>query len=431
MRPRVRVLLSVLTLLGAVVVPSSAGAAPRHDRHLTIAATPNPVLAGDGVLIYGQLRGSDIAGQTIRLYHHLLGSGQGFTLIGTTTTNFAGFYEFAREEGVVYTNRDWFVRGPDGSHSRTAHERVVPLASINAGSDSADTNHLIDFTGAVVPDHAFRRVLLQQQVGAGDEWRTLTSTQLDASSHYTIAYRWRRPGTHDVRVLIRRDARNTGGSSDPVSVNIEQAQLPGFTINSSAPITPSGSSVTISGVLDQPGTSSPEQGAVVQLWGRRADSDRFVVLADTTTASDGSYQFNQPGLTTNMAYVVRTMRVARTKVRHTAILFQGVRDIVTMAPSSPASTVGGTVSFTGTITPDKAGHVIYLQRQGKDGDWHTVEVRSVRNDSTFTFSWEFGSPGTFNFRARITSDGDNVGDHSPPVTVTVALPPGSSLPPGS
>ena len=66
--------------------------------------------------------------------------------------------------------------------------------------------------------------------------------------------------------------------------------------------------------------------------------------------------------------------------------------------------------------PDKAGHSIYLQKLGRDGDWHTVEIGTVRHDSTFEFAWAIGSPGTHTFRARITSDGVNVGSHSAPVS---------------
>ena len=87
--------------------------------------------------------------------------------------------------------------------------------------------------------------------------------------------------------------------------------------------------------------------------------------------------------------------------------------------------------FDGTVMPDKAGHSIYLQKLAKDGDWHTVEVRTVRHDSTFEFAWVLGSPGTHTFRARITSDGVNVGSASAPVTITVTAPPASSLPPAS
>ena len=70
------------------------------------------------MLIYGQLKGAPVAGQTIRLYHRVNPS-PFFTLIGSTTTDSFGFYKFTREEGVVMSNRSWFVRGPGFTHSRT------------------------------------------------------------------------------------------------------------------------------------------------------------------------------------------------------------------------------------------------------------------------------------------------------------------------
>jgi hypothetical protein len=430
MRLRFAVLAVALTTLASVTVPSVVSAAPRHNHHLTIAASPNPVLAGEGVIIYGRLLGQDSGGQTIRLYHHLNGSGNGYSLVGSTTTDSAGYYEFTRQEDVVYTNREWFVRGPDGSHSRVVRELVQPLVTMSASATSSDTNHPIVFSGDVTPNHAFDRVFLQEQVGSSDDWHTLASTQLGPGSHYTLAYRWHRPGVRDVRIFIRRDDRNLAGASDPVTVDIEQAQVPGFTINTSDPIVPAGSSVKISGVLDQPGTTSPEPNTPVELWGRTPDH-HYVVLGMTSTASDGSYSFTQAGLTTNMQYFVATLPADHAKRRHTAVLNEGVQDVLTMTASSNSATVGQTVTFSGAVMPDKAGHVIYLQRQGKDGDWHTVQVRIVRNDSTYSFDYKFGSPGTFNFRARITSDERNVGAHSAPATVTVTLPPASSLPPAS
>jgi plastocyanin len=430
MRLRVCVSVCAFTLLGSLGASGLAGAAPRHNHHLTIAAAPDPVVAGEGVVIYGQLLGPDASGQTIVLYHHVFGGRFGYRPVGTTTTDGSGHYEFTRAEGVVYTNRNWFVRGPDASHSRTVHERVIPLVSITPSSTSTDTDHPIVFTGHVIPNHRFERVFLQQENGNGDDWRTLASTFLDANSNYTLAHRWRRPGVHDVRVVFRGDYRNVAGISDSTTVNIEQAQVPGFTINSSDPIVPTGGSVTISGVLDQPGTSTPEPSAVVQLWGRQPDQ-RFVVLADTTTGSDGSYSFTQTGLSANTVYYVATLRMPDTPRRHTARVFQGVQDALTMQPSTTSATTGQTVTFTGTVMPDKAGHVVFLQKLGKDGDFHTVEIGFVRFDSTFQFRWTIGAPGTHTFRARITSDERNVGSVSSPVSITATAPPASSLPPTS
>jgi hypothetical protein len=163
------------------------------------------------------------------------------------------------------------------------------------------------------------------------------------------------------------------------------------------------------------------------LCGRTAGHAHFVCSSATNTKGDGSYSFTVSP-TQNTLYQARTSLPPH---RHSAVLFEGVRDVVNMTASSDSSTVGGKVTFTGTVTPDKAGHAIYLQKLGKDGDWHTVEVHHVKSDSTFQFTWTFGTQGMKTFRARITSDERNVGDASTPVTITVSPAPASSLPPGS
>jgi hypothetical protein len=429
MRLRFAVLASVLGTLAFVALAGVATAAPRHNRGVTINVTPNPILAGEAVLIYGQLNQAPITGQTIVLYHHLDGSGMGFTKVAQTTTDSQGFYSFPRAEDVVTTNRDWFVReaGLHGVHSRTVHERVAPLISLFANRSTVDTNHLILFYGHVTPNHAGERVRLQEQQGqTGNDWRTLASTRLSGGSNYAFAYDWRVEGVHVLRVVFEGDVRNVAGASDEVTVTVQQAQVKDFTINSSSPIISAGQSVTISGVLDQPGTSTPEPNTSVTLWGHAAD-EPYKALADAITKPDGSYSFTQSPLR-NEVYQVRTTLAP---ARHTAQLFEGVRDVVTIAASSTSSTVGGQVTFTGTVAPPHAGHVIFLQRKGADGDWHDVAVTLVDMSSSYKFVWTFGSPGTKDFRVEIPGGPDNVGGASPPVTVTVSLPAVSTLPPGS
>jgi hypothetical protein len=432
MRLRLAVLASVVTTLVAVQLPGVATAAPTHNRGLTINAIPNPILAGEGVFIYGYLYTGPVAGQTIVLYHHLAGS-PGYTKVSQTTTDPRGFYEFARAEQVVLTNRSWFVReeGAHSIHSRTVYERVAALVSISPSATTAVTGQSVVFTGHVTPDHAGEPVVLQQQIGSTADWRDLRVGQLDAGSNYAISYHWSLPGDHDVRVLFPADIRNIRSASDPVTVTVEQKQVPGFTINSSAPLIGYGQSVTISGVLDQPNsTTTGEPNTQVTLWARNAYQSQFVPVADTTTGAGGSYSFPAQMPTYNTVYLVRTTLAPH---RHTASLFEGVEDLVSMTPSSTTSTVGGTVMFTGTVLPDKAGDVIYLQRLGSDGDWHNVEIRAVQFGSTFTFAWTFGEPGTYEFRARITSDHGNVGGASTPpavIQVSPAIIP-AILPPAS
>jgi hypothetical protein len=412
MRPRFAVLAIVVTTLSAVLAPSVVSAAPRHNRGLTINAIPNPIDAGEGVFIYGHLNVPPVGGQTITLYHHLAGSGLGYTRVGQATTDSHGFYEFTRAEDVVMTNRSWFVReaGIHQIHSRTLFERVAALVSLSASSTTAVTGQPVTFTGSVTPNHPFERVVLQEQTASGD-WRGLRSGRLDGGSNYAITYRWRLPGDHTVRVLLPSDVRNVAGASDQATVTVQQKQVSGFTILSSDQLISYGQSVIISGVLG----NAPD--TPVTLWARNAYQSQFTPVADTTSGSDGSYTFPPQTPSYNTVYQVRTTLAPR---RHTAVLFEGVQDVLTLTPSSTSSQVGGQVTFTGTVLPDKAGHVIYLQRLGADGDWHNEEMRLVTNASTFQFGWTFGKAGTYQFRARITGDRANVGGASAPVTVQVS-----------
>jgi hypothetical protein len=433
MRPRLAVLAMVVTTLFAVAVPSVVTAAPVHNRGLTINAIPNPLpQAGDGVFIYGYLHVGPVGGQTIVLYHHLAGSGLGYTRIGQTTTDSHGFYEFTRAEDVVMTNRSWFVReaGIHQIHSRTVFERVSASVNMAASTTTAVTGQPVTFTGSVTPNHAFERVILQEETASGD-WRDLKSGRLDGGSNYSITYPWRFAGDHTVRVLFPSDIRNIAGSANPVTVAVQQKQVPGFTISSSDQLISYGQSVTISGVLDSGSSANaPLSGTAVTLWARNAYQSQFTPVADTTTGSDGSYTFTPQTPTYNTVYQVRTTVAPH---RHSAVLFEGIQDALTMTPSSTTSQVGGHVTFTGTVLPDKAGHVVYLQRLGADGDWHNVEVRLVTNASTFQFGWTFGKAGTYEFRARIIGERGNVGGASaPPVVIQVAPTTNpSTLPPAS
>lgn len=434
MRPRSAVLASVVAVLGLAAVPALAAAAPHphHNHGLTIAATPNPIVSGDGVLIYGQLNTASPGGQTIVLYHRINPQPY-FTVIGTTKTLSNGFYEFTRAEGVVLTNRNWFVRAPGlpgNIHSRTIHERVAAEVSLNSPTAPTAgflTKQQVVFTGAVAPNHAGNRVLLQEQGGlTGDAWKTLKVGRLDGSSQFSIPYRFRVAGDHTIRVLFSGDARNIAASSDTITVTVQQKENPDFTINTSAPIIADGASATISGALAMPAATTPDPGVMVTLWGHTYGAP-YAPIANTTTGTDGSYKFSVTPQH-NEEYQVRT---SFAPVRTSAQLFEGVQDVVTITSSAMTSTVGSSVTFTGSVTPDKAGHVIDLERLGADGHYHIVAVGFVNASSAYQFNWTFGTPGTKTFRVHIPGGPDNVGADSSTAVITVSLPPVTSLPPAS
>ncbi|MGB9185552.1 MAG: hypothetical protein WCB67_15960 [Solirubrobacteraceae bacterium] len=425
MRLRVTVLACALAALVPAALPSLADAAPQHDRGISIRAVPHAIIAGESVLIYGRLTGPKHANQTITLYHRI-NPQPSFSVIGATKTDSRGLYEFTRAEGIVESNRSWYVRGPGFTHSSTIHERVAALVSLAASSADGLTRHPITFSGSVTPHHAGGTVLLQAERGNRDDWQTLKRGRIAPGSTYQIPYAWRVPGAHDVRVVFPGDARNTPGVSDPVTVLIQQTQHADFTITSSAPIVPNGSPYTISGTLYQPGTTTPEPSTSVSLFAALPGTGGYHEVTTAMTDSSGNYSF--AGLTSSTNHLYQA-RATFAPVRDgSAVLFEGVQDVVNMSTSSQTSTVGGQVTFTGSVSPGKSGHVIYLQKFGKDGDWHTVEVGTVTAASTFSFSWTFGAAGTKQFRARVTGGPANVGAASPIVTIVVTQPPVTALP---
>ncbi len=429
MRLRFTVLATALAAAVIAAIPSLAGAAPHHNRALTIHLVPPSIVAGDEVDIIGQLKGADSANQTIRLFHRINPKAQ-FSLIGTRTTDSAGRYEFTRADGIVDSNRSWFVRGPALSHSRVVHEHVAAQVSISpdpasGGVVSASTRQPITFSGHVTPDHAGQIVELQVSRDQGDEWQTIKTGRLGPGSDYSISEAWRTAGPREVRVVLPPDARNTRGISDAVSVLIQQRQVPGFSIQSSDQLIPYHGQATISGVVDQPGTNTPDAGANVSLYAHVPQGGPYRVVDTSITGTDGSYSFTvQPS--TNEWYVVKLTFMPQIQ---SAQLFQGVQDLVSMTGPSSAM-VDQHVQFTGTVTPDKSGHVIYLQKLGADSEWHTVEVRTVSSASTFSFDWTFGAAGAKQFRARILGGPVDIGGASAPVTVNVTDPALGSLPTG-
>ncbi len=431
MRLRFAVFASVLAAFAAVAAPGVANAAPRHNHGLSINATPNPLITGQGVLIYGQLNGAHNAGRRIYLFHRVNPS-PFFTLVGVTTTDRFGFYDFQRAEGVVLTNRSWFVRAlslPGNIHSRTVHERVAAAVSLTASASTTDTKTPVVFSGHVDPVgfHVGERVALQEQVSpTNDTWRTIKGGVIDSSSNYSISYRFRVPGAYTLRAEFPGDVRNTAAVSDnTVGVTVDQTQNPTFTINSSSPIIIDGRSATISGVLYLPGPTAttpltPDPNVNVTLFGH-IPGQPFTPLGNVYTGTNGSYSFTvRPS--SNTVYYVRTTH-APPPVRRTAELFEGVSDLVSLTASSPTAMVGRTVTFTGNVTPDKAGDVVDLQQLGKDGSFHTVAERLINGASAYRFVWRFGNQWTFTFRTMVPGDPFNLSGTSTPVTVTVTLPP--------
>jgi hypothetical protein len=296
MRLRSVVLATVLAALIPAVTPAVTVAAPRHNRGLTIRAVPHNIIAGETVLVFGQLLGPNHSNQVIRLYHRIHPNSF-FTHLATTTTNSRGQYEFIRPSGVVERNVSWFVRGPGATHSHTVSERVAALVTMAPSSPSGITLHPITFSGHLSPNHAGGIVRLQSQRADG-RWTTIRRGIVGPASNYQIPYSFRFPGAYSIRVLFPGDDRNAAAPSDVSPMVIQQTEVPAFTIETSDPIVPNMSPFTLTGALYRPGTTTPDAHTMVTLFARVPQG------------------WAVPGIDLDGDWVRRQLRVRQSRVDH-------------------------------------------------------------------------------------------------------------------
>jgi hypothetical protein len=422
---RSRFVLCALAALCSLVTLLPAGT-QAATRHVSIVAVPNPIDAGDPVVIVGHLSGPGNANRRVNLFHRLPNQSR-FTFVQSVRTDSHGNYLMTRAAGVVDTNRAWFVRSL-GAQSRTVHEGVHALVTLNASTTQARSNQPVVFAGHVTPNHRGNRVFLQQQVGSnGDDWKTIDSARLGRGSQYVIVHRFRVPDSDGktLRVAIRRDRRNLAGASKSVDLVVAQNQNPNFTLNASQDPISVGQGVTLSGTLAAPNNANQ----TVVLWAHE-HNQAYHEVAVASTDGSGHYAFPAQSPLHTTVYQARTANGAR----RSAQVFEAVRDVISTVSVDPSNpTVGQVVSIRGSVAPPKAGHFIELQRLGRDGDYHTIEVVRVNGNSRFEFLVRFSVPGTKRLRVRINGGPFNWGDNSDAFNVNVSpgAAPTSGGPPAS
>lgn len=417
MRPTRVVSTTALALSLAALAPAGASAAAhstaRSRCHINIHVAPRLITAGDPVVIFGRLACSRRTGQTIRLFHHVRGR-PGVQPVGVTHTDARDFYEFSRADGKVESNRYWFVRSR-GARSGRAYIRVAAQVTLSGPAEGTQLltgpSNAVTFTGTVRPADVGARVILQRQNAATgtDDWRRIDVGRVTTGGRFSIRHTFVAPGDASIRVLVRSRGRNIPSSSNLLEYEISQAQNPALTIMSSQDPISFGQSLTISGTLAQ----APLQ--PVTLLARTATQPAFTVVALATTGPQGTYSFPAQAPANNTQYVVRSA------MRSSAVLFEGVHDLLTAQTSSTSVQAGQAVTFSGTVAPDHTGHMIYLERRNADsGDYHVVQVASVGSGSRYSITHHIYDPGNDVFRVFIPGGPENEGAASQPFTIHVS-----------
>lgn len=397
--------LTPLAVSGLAAAPASA--APL--KHITINVAPNPIVTGDPVVIFGQLTGRNDANALIKLFHRVAGQAR-FTLVQTTHASPTGAYEFSRADGVVTTNRAWYVRA-NGVASRTVAERVQALVTLSGPADGSSLltgpAHPYTFSGTITPAKPGARVQLQRQESTGGGgWHTIQTGRAGAGGAYTIVHRFSVPGDASIRVLVAADGRNAQSSSSPLDYQIEQAQNAALTINAQTNPLPVGTTETLSGTL---------QGGAGQLMTLVSSTDNtgYSPVATAMTDASGNYSFAQAPINSTFYRVTGGGKSS-------AVLFVGVKDVLTLTVSSTTVAAKSSVTFSGSVTPNKTGHVIYLQRQNANGSgFHTIVVATVGANSTYSITRTFYEAGAKVLRVLIPGGPENQGAATAPVTITV------------
>jgi hypothetical protein len=388
---------------------------PREHCRVNIEVVPRPqITAGEPVVIFGRLacrRRASAANQVVRLFHHLRGV-PGFTYIQSTTTDAQGFYQFQRADGVVDTSRIWHVRA-HGAESANRGVRVAAQVTLSGPPEGTQiltgAPNKITFTGTVNPADVGARVILQRQNAlTGNEWRRIDVGQVDASGSFSISHTFIVPGDASIRALVRSQGRNVPSESNVLGYEISQAQNAELTIDSSADPIAYGQSATISGVLaggaDQP----------VTLLARTVRQQGFAPVAQASTDGGGNYAFPAQMPVNSTFYKVQG------DGKSSAVLFEGVKDVLSAQVSPTSLQEGQTLTFTGSVAPSHPGHVIYLERRDASGSgFHVVQVARLSGESTFSIAYAVYSTGQQVFRVHIPGGPENEGAASQLFTIQV------------
>ncbi len=419
-------LIAATTLLA--LAPAAASAhkhpSPLGRCRINISVAPRLITAGESTEVSGHLAchgHANAGGQVVTLYAHVAGTA-GYVPVQSTTTEASGSYKFST--AAENANTSFYVRshGAQSGRRRLRVAAAVTLTGppegtqIETGAPNQET-----FSGTVTPatDVGARVILQRQNAITGDEWHRIGIGQVMAGGTYSITHIFRVPGDASIRVLVRSDGLNIPSASTSLEYEISQAQNPSLTINSSADPISYGQSVTISGVLAGTTKSQP-----VTLLARTVHQRGFAPIAQISTEANGSYSFPAQSPVNSTLYRVKGAG------QKSAVLYEGVKDILTAEVSATTVQAGQPLTFSGTVAPDHSGHVVYLERQDANGTgFHVIQVGRVLPGSTYTIVHQFYVPGTKVVRIDIPGGPDNGRAVSQLFTITVTPAPASALAP--
>ena len=159
-------------------------------------------------------------------------------------------------------------------------------------------------------------------------------------------------------------------------------------------------------------------------WPRSIRCQSSPPVAEVSTDAGGNYTFAAQSPIDSTFYKVKAAG------KSSAVLYEGVKDVLTAQVSATTVQAGQSLTFAGAVAPDHTGHVIYLERQNATGgDFHVVQVARVKVGSAYSIVHTVYEPGVKVFRVKIPGGPENEGAASNPFTITVTPAPAAALVP--
>jgi len=446
--------LTAAVTTAAVTLALSGAAASAAVRHagehgrrsgrclVTLHVAPRLIVDGESVLAYGQLSSAcaeEGANQTVTLYERSVSS-PGYSIAGTFTTKKGGGYQITVSN---LTSNSSFYAASGTARSVQRVVRVAAQVTLSGPPEGVVPTDLrtgrhnrVTFTGTVSPADVGARVILQRQNAIrGNEWHRIDRGVaggegiVTKAGTFSITHTFVVAGDANIRVVMRGGRRNAPSPSNILTYEIVQAQNPQLTIESSANPISYGQTVTLSGAA----AATPN--TVVKLFARTAEGGGFKQVGEVDTNASGDYTFPAQMPLDSTYYQVQGAG------KRSAVLYEGVKFVLTATVSQTTVQSGQEVTFSGTVTPGELGHVVYLERENVFGlGFHVIAEGTVTAASTFSIVHAFYPIGTDIVRIKIpggplngTTDSQTFTIHvepaSSPETLTPEAPGNSTQPP--
>lgn len=444
---RLAVRLTAATMLVGLSIPALAGARVGSGRHiserhrlerrhqrsaspsgckLSLQAEPRTLTAGEAPQLFGRLHcpSGSAAEQMVTLYGH--SAGQPNQALGSATTDAGGYFTLVAPAPA--TDTLYYVSAA-GATSASKAVKVAPEVTIHGPDETkallTGVSSRVSFSGAVSPSDAGAEVVLQREQAVGtEEWHAIQRGVVHGNGEYSLVHIFKIPGDANIRVIVRPHRRFSAfGASTPLSYVISQRENPLLTLMAKGS-GPSSDPILFAQTLTLHGVLAGGAGQAITLQAR-SKRGQFATVATTTANSAGEYSFPQAPQE-NTAYKVLGGG------RHSAVLFEGVKYVLTAGVSAATVQAGQTLTFAGTVTPFREGHVVYLERQNANGGgYHVVDLGTVTAGpgatGSYSISHAFFGMGKQILRIKVPGDPANEGVASAPFTIEVTPSPAAAL----